>query len=75
MIIHILDTGVGISDEKIEKIFNPFFTTKSNGVGLGLSISSRLLEENQSKMEVESEEKEGTTFKLFLPYVQNKNQE
>lgn len=75
IVISVMDSGIGISDEKIEKIFNPFFTTKSDGVGLGLSISSRLLEENQSKMEVESEEKKGTTFKLFLPYVQNKNQE
>ena len=47
----------------------------ADGVGLGLSISSRLLEENQSKIEVESELNKGTTFKLFLPFVQNKNQE
>lgn len=75
IIIKISDTGVGISPERIEKIFNPFFTTKSDGVGLGLSISSRLLEENHSKMEVESEVEKGTIFKLFLPFVQNKNQE
>jgi len=75
IIIYVSDNGVGISEERIEKIFNPFFTTKSDGVGLGLSISSRLLEENQSKLEVESEVKKGTTFKLFLPFVQNKNQE
>jgi signal transduction histidine kinase len=75
IIISVADKGVGISDEKIEKIFNPFFTTKSDGVGLGLSISSRLLQENQSKIDVESEVNKGTTFKLFLPFVQNKNQE
>lgn len=74
IVVYITDTGKGIDKEKIEKIFNPFFTTKSDGVGLGLSISSRLLEENQSKMEVESELAKGTTFKLFLPYVHN-NQE
>ena len=74
IIVYITDTGKGIDKDKIEKIFNPFFTTKSDGVGLGLSISSRLLEENQSKMEVESELNKGTTFKLFLPFVNN-NQE
>lgn len=74
IIVYITDTGKGIDKEKIEKIFNPFFTTKSDGVGLGLSISSRLLEENQAKMEVESELNKGTTFKLFLPFV-NTNQE
>jgi PAS domain S-box-containing protein len=74
VIVYIKDTGKGIDKDKIEKIFNPFFTTKSDGVGLGLSISSRLLEENQSKIEVESEVNKGTVFKLFLPFVHN-NQE
>lgn len=74
VIVFIKDTGKGIDKDKIEKIFNPFFTTKSDGVGLGLSISSRLLEENQSKIEVESEVNKGTVFKLFLPFIHN-NQE
>ena len=69
--IAIEDSGKGIPKETIDKVWTPFFTTKSDGVGLGLSISSRLLEENQSKMEVESQVEKGTTFKLFLPFVEN----
>jgi PAS domain S-box-containing protein len=68
--IAISDNGVGIPDERLEKIFNPFFTTKSDGVGLGLSISSRLLEENGGKIELESEEGRGTTFKIYLPIIE-----
>jgi PAS domain S-box-containing protein len=67
--IFITDSGKGISPEKIEKIFNPFYTTKSDGVGLGLSITTRLLEENQSKIEVESVPDNGTIFKVYLPFV------
>jgi len=73
--IYIEDTGKGILPDKIEKIFNPFYTTKSDGVGLGLSISTRLLEENQSKIEVESVPDSGTTFKVYLPFVKDKHQE
>ncbi|HEM49073.1 MAG TPA: PAS domain-containing protein [Caldithrix sp.] len=69
--IGIADDGVGIPDEKLEKVFNPFFTTKSDGVGLGLSISSRLLEENGGKIELESEEGTGTLFRIYLPIIAN----
>lgn len=68
--IGISDNGVGIPDDKLEKVFNPFFTTKSDGVGLGLSISSRLLEENGGKIELESKENEGTTFRIYLPIIE-----
>ena len=62
----------GLHSERLEKVFNPFFTTKSDGVGLGLSISSRLLEENGGKIELESEEGTGTTFKIYLPIIEKK---
>lgn len=65
--VEISDSGEGISSENIGKIFNPFFTTKTEGVGLGLSICSRLVEENGGKIDVASEEKKGTTFFLALP--------
>lgn len=68
--IEISDDGVGIPDDKLEKVFNPFFTTKSDGVGLGLSISSRLLEENGGKIELESKEGSGTIFKIYLPIIE-----
>lgn len=68
--IEISDDGVGIPDDRLEKVFNPFFTTKSDGVGLGLSISSRLLEENGGKIELESKENEGTMFRIYLPIIE-----
>jgi two-component system sensor histidine kinase AtoS len=67
VVVSVEDNGVGIDKKNLEKIFNPFFTTKSNGVGLGLSISSRLIEENGGKLEVKSELGHGTVFNIFLP--------
>lgn len=65
--ISISDSGVGINQENLDKIFDPFFTTKASGLGLGLSICSRLLEENHGKIDVKSEEGKGTTFTILLP--------
>jgi signal transduction histidine kinase len=67
VIVEISDTGKGIKPEIIDKIFNPFFTTKKDGLGLGLSICSRLIEENQGKVDVISTPGKGTTFILALP--------
>ena len=68
--MRVSDTGIGIPKEKMEKIFNPFYTTKPDGVGLGLSISSRLLQENGGKLEAESKVGEGSSFIVYLPIVQ-----
>jgi PAS domain S-box-containing protein len=65
--IEITDTGVGIPDHLIEKIFNPFFTTKQNGMGLGLSICSRLVRENGGNLDVKSEIGRGTDVTVALP--------
>ncbi len=65
--IQISDTGIGIPKENIEKIFNPFFTTKQDGLGLGLSICHRLVTQNNGSLFVESEPGKGTTFTLLLP--------
>ena len=70
--IRVTDTGNGIAADKQEKIFNPFYTTKSDGIGLGLSISTRLLEENGGNIEVKSELKIGSEFQIYLP-VANTN--
>ena len=69
----IKETGVGINPDMLEKIFNPFYTTKSDGLGLGLSISNRLINENGGKMEVESHPGNGSTFKLMLPVKKDLN--
>lgn len=65
--VEVSDTGPGIPRENLEKIFNPFFTTKSEGMGLGLSICSRLVAENNGNIFVESEVGKGSTFTVVLP--------
>ncbi|RMH63205.1 MAG: PAS domain S-box protein [Calditrichaeota bacterium] len=75
VVIRVEDNGHGIPPEKIENIFLPFYTTKSDGVGLGLSICTRLMDENSGKLEVQSKLGEGTVFSLYLPYVKNIQQE
>lgn len=66
--IHIEDTGKGIPRENLEKIFNPFFTTRSDGIGLGLAIVSRILEQHKSQVFAESEIGKGTRFTLRFPH-------
>jgi len=66
--IEIKDTGNGIKPELLDRIFAPGFTTKPNGMGIGLSIVKQFIEMHQGKIEVESEEGKGTTFRIMLPY-------
>jgi len=61
------DTGEGITSEALNSIFNPFFTTKPQGAGLGLSIVYRIITEHDGDIQVESNPGNGTTFKLLLP--------
>lgn len=63
----ILDRGVGISPADREQIFNPFFTTKAGGVGLGLAISAKIADEHRGTIVVESEPGRGSMFLLRLP--------
>ncbi|RUR11626.1 ATP-binding protein [Legionella sp. km772] len=67
--ISIKDTGEGISPENIEKLYDPFFTTKpiGTGTGLGLSISYNIIKKHSGKIKVESEVGKGTTFTIILP--------
>ncbi|XJZ25790.1 PAS domain S-box protein [Bacillota bacterium Lsc_1132] len=65
--ISIQDTGVGISAEKLQKLGEPFFTTKKNGNGLGLMVSFKIIESHNGKVFVESEPNKGTTFNILLP--------
>lgn len=67
-VIGIKDTGCGISEEILPFIFDPFFTTKGSGnTGLGLTISHKIIEKHNGRIEVESKPHEGSTFKVFLP--------
>lgn len=61
------DSGIGIPEKDFNQIFDPFFSTKEKGSGLGLSIVYKLVEAHQGEIKVESKEGEGTKFVIFLP--------
>lgn len=65
--IRIIDNGTGIPMEIRDKIFNENFTTKSQGMGLGLSMAKRFIENINGKIELESSSEKGTTFKVIIP--------
>jgi len=65
--VRISDTGPGISQNIMEKVWEPFFSTKEDGTGLGLSIAMRIVDEHGGRIEAQSKEGEGATFILTLP--------
>ncbi|GAA4460506.1 PAS domain S-box protein [Novipirellula rosea] len=67
IIIEVIDTGVGIGDEHIRRITEPLYSTKAQGMGLGLAVSAAILDKNHGHMEVESQLGVGTTFAVHLP--------
>jgi len=73
--ISVTDTGVGIKPENMAKIFQPLFTTKARGIGLGLIVSKNLVEANGGRIGVESELGKGTTFTVVLPEEQEWSQD
>jgi signal transduction histidine kinase len=66
-VLEVADRGPGIAPEAERQIFNPFFTTKASGTGLGLPISVRIVEEHGGTIEVQSRSGGGTTFRVLLP--------
>ncbi len=69
--IKIKDTGQGIPKPDCDKIFNPFYTTKTNGTGLGLSIVYQIIREHGGRITVESEVNQGSVFTILLPALQD----
>lgn len=65
--LSVSDTGVGIAPEQLERLFQPFFTTKAHGIGLGLPITRRLVEDHRGYLLVESQPGHGATFSVRLP--------
>jgi len=72
IIIKFEDTGIGISEGNLKKIFNPFFTTYKEGTGLGLSICQNIINEHKGNISVESKLGKGTIFTIFLPLEKRK---
>lgn len=70
VLISVADSGRGISHEHLPFIFRPFYTTKGNGTGLGLSLARRIVEDHRGQIEVESEVGHGTEFLITLPIRQ-----
>ena len=66
------DTGIGMDEETLKNLFNPFFTTKDKGVGLGMALTHKIIEDHQGTIEVMSEEGIGTTFVVEIPVVKFK---
>ena len=69
-LISVTDSGRGISPEHLPFIFRPFYTTKGNGTGLGLSLARRIVEDHHGRIEVQSELGKGTEFLITLPLRQ-----
>jgi two-component system, NtrC family, sensor histidine kinase HydH len=71
--LSVQDTGVGIPPEDMNKLFDPFFSTKEGGVGLGLSIAHRIIDQHRGKIQIESTPGQGTLFTLWLPISRGVN--
>ena len=67
--IYIQDTGLGVTLKNETQIFDPFFTTKASGMGLGLSISRRIIEEHGGNLRLTETTSKGSTFVIALPVV------
>ena len=66
-LISIKDNGMGMSSEQIDRLFEPYFTSKSNGFGLGLSATLNIIQSHKGSIEVESTLGEGSLFTISLP--------
>jgi len=72
-LIFFRDTGRGMDRQTIDRIFNPFFTTKDRGTGLGLSITHNIIEEHGGRIEVTSKKGQGTRFDIYLPAAEGED--
>jgi two-component system NtrC family sensor kinase len=70
VVVCIRDSGVGIASDDLTQIFDPFFSTKQGGTGLGLALTQQIVNEHGGTVEVESRQGEGTTFKVSLPLAE-----
>ena len=68
--IQVTDTGIGIAPEDLIRIYDPFFTTKSKGLGLGLAICYEIIERHQGTLDATSQVGQGSTFTIRLPVIE-----
>jgi two-component system nitrogen regulation sensor histidine kinase GlnL len=68
--LQISDSGQGIAADHIKKIFDPFFTRKSEGTGMGLSVAHGIIQEHHAVIDVESEIGKGSTFHIYIPVIE-----
>ena len=73
IVITLTDTGEGIPEDVKTKIFEPYFTTKEDGSGLGLTLVYKIIKEHGGDIQVSSKAKEGTSFKIYLPVPQKEH--
>jgi two-component system, NtrC family, sensor histidine kinase HydH len=73
VLIEISDSGIGISQDTLSKIFNLYFSTKSSGTGLGLSLVHQIISQHSGRIEVSSEPGKGTSFLIYLPVLLSKS--
>lgn len=64
------DSGIGMEKEMVQNIFNPFYTTKNAGTGLGLTVSQGIVQDHEGWIDVESEIGKGSVFRVYLPSLQ-----
>jgi len=67
VLVTVSDSGAGMTQEELHKIFEPFYSTKSTGTGLGLSVAKKIIHEHGGKIEVDSRKGHGSTFRIYLP--------
>jgi len=72
VLIRFVDTGSGMSAENLGRVFEPYFTTKPSGTGLGLLIVRRIVREHGGELSIESSEDKGMTLTIRLPYIEKR---
>jgi signal transduction histidine kinase len=73
LLVSVEDSGSGIDPEKMERIFNPFFTTKAHGLGIGLSICRSIIEAHDGRLWASSGIDHGSVFNITLPAITPEN--
>jgi signal transduction histidine kinase len=68
-VVTVSDSGRGMTEHQLAQIFRPFYTTRSNGTGLGLSLVHRIVDDHHGQIDVTSEPGQGTTFQVQLPFI------